>query len=150
MSSSFFISVIYLRQLFHLNFLFYHRNLHFFTKTAISPLVTKFSCFNLAVTFSADNSLNSRVVICLLQSGILFSTIVRAVVVAKLVILGISFLVSFIWALRTAVAARLVILDISFLTSFILALRVILVDNLVISGIISSISLTLPLYIYFF
>ena len=50
--------------------------------------------------------------------GILFSTALRAVVVVKLVILGISPL-----------------------TSFILALRVVLVAKLVISGILSSIFL---------
>ena len=55
--------------------------------------------------------------------GVLFSTAVRTVVVAKLVILGILFL-----------------------TSFILALRVVLVAKLVISGILSSIFLILALY----
>ena len=51
----------------------------------------------------------------LLWSGILFSTAVRAVTaVAKLVILGILFLTSFILALRTAVATKLVILGVSF------------------------------------
>ena len=60
--------------------------------------------------------------------GILFSTAVKAVVaVAKLVILGIFPLTSFILALRAEVVAKLVILDISFLNSFILALRVVLV-----------------------
>ena len=52
----------------------------------------------------------------LLTSGISFSTAVNAVVVAKLVIL-----------------------DLSPLTSFILALRVVLLAKLVISGILSSI-----------
>ena len=61
------------------------------------------------------------------MSRILFSTVVRAVVVvAKLIILGIS-------------AA----------TSFILALRVVLVPKLVISGILSSIFLILALYSVF-
>ena len=46
---------------------------------------------------------------------------------AKLVILGILFLTSFVSALRTAVGAKLVILGISFLTPFILTLRVVLV-----------------------
>ena len=59
----------------------------------------------------------------LLTLGILFSTAVRAVVVAKLVILGISPL-----------------------TSFILVLRVVLVAKLVISGFSSSIFLMLTLY----
>ena len=69
------------------------------------------------------------------------STAVKAVVVAKLVILGISFLASFNLALREAYVTKLVILDILFLSSFILALRLVLVAKLVISGILSSISL---------
>ena len=48
----------------------------------------------------------------LLTLGILFSTAVRPVLVAKLAILGISFLTSFILALRPAVVAKLVILGI--------------------------------------
>ena len=40
----------------------------------------------------------------LLNSGILFSTVVRAVVVDKLTLLGISFLTSFILALRVALS----------------------------------------------
>ena len=66
----------------------------------------------------------------LLTLGILFSTVVRAVVVAKLLILSISPLTSFI--------------------SFILALREALVAKLVISGILSSIFLILALYTSFF
>ena len=62
----------------------------------------------------------------LLTFGILFSTAVRAVVVAKLVILGISPL-----------------------TWFILALTVVLVAILVISGILSSILFILALYTSF-
>ena len=45
----------------------------------------------------------------LLILGILFSTVVRAVLVAKLVILGISLLISFILALRLELVAKLVI-----------------------------------------
>ena len=60
----------------------------------------------------AVNLLNSGVVIYLLWSGILFSTTVRAVVVTKLVILGILFLTSFILGLRAVFAAKLVILGI--------------------------------------
>ena len=62
----------------------------------------------------------------LLTLGILVSTAVKAVVVAKLVILGILFL-----------------------TSFILVLRVVLVTKLVISGILSSLFLILALYTSF-
>ena len=59
----------------------------------------------------------------LLTLDILFSTVVRAVVVAKLVILDILFLTfTFILALRAVVLAKLVILGILPLTSFILAL----------------------------
>ena len=63
----------------------------------------------------------------LLWSGILFSTTVRAVVVVKLLMLGIFFLSSFVLALTAAVVANLVIIDISFSRSFILALREVLV-----------------------
>ena len=45
----------------------------------------------------------------LLILGILFSTVVRAVLVTKLVILGISLLTSFILALRLELVAKLVI-----------------------------------------
>ena len=62
----------------------------------------------------------------LLYSGILFSTAVRAVVVAKFVMLVILLL-----------------------TSFILASRVVLVAKLVISGILSSLYLILVLYTFF-
>ena len=54
--------------------------------------------------------------------SILFATAVRAVVVAKLVILNILSLTSFILALRAVTVAKLVILNILSLTSFILAL----------------------------
>ena len=52
-----------------------------------------------------------------LKLGILFSTVVKAAVVAKLVIPGISPLTSFVLALREALVAKLIILGISFLTS---------------------------------
>ena len=61
----------------------------------------------------------------LLTLCILFSTALRVVVVAFLVILGISLLTSFTLALTAAVVAKLPILGISPLTSFILALRVV-------------------------
>ena len=64
----------------------------FFAISAISSLVAKFICFNLAVIVSVVNLLNSRVVIYLQYPGILFSTAVRALVVAKWVILGVLFL----------------------------------------------------------
>ena len=67
--------------------------------------------------------------------GVLFSTAVKAVVVAKLVIIGISPLTWFFLGLRAAGVAKLVILGIFPLISFILALREALVAKLVISGI---------------
>ena len=69
----------------------------------------------------------------LLTLGILFSIAIRAVVLAKLVILSILPLTSFILALRATVVAKL-------------ALRVVLVAKLVISGILSSIFFILTLY----
>ena len=114
-------------------------------------MLAKFPCANLAPKFSAVNLLNFGVLIYLLWVDISFSTAVRAVVVAKFVILGILFLTSFILVLREAIVAKLVIiiLGISFLISFILALRTVLVAKLVITGILSSISLMLALYEFF-
>ena len=58
----------------------------------------------------------------LLTLGILFSTVVKAAVVAKLVILGISPLTTCILALREALVAKLVISGISSSIFYILAL----------------------------
>ena len=55
-------------------------------------MLAKYACANLALKFSAAKLLNPGLVIYLLRSGILFSIVVRAVVVvvvAKLVISGI-------------------------------------------------------------
>ena len=83
----------------------------------------------------------------LLTLGLLISKALRTVVVvAKLVILGILFLTSFILTLRAAVVAQLVLSGIFFLASFVLALQVVLTAKVVISGILSSIFLTLELY----
>ena len=82
----------------------------------ISNFLFNFINFCALVSFLTD----------VLTLGILFSTALRAVLVAKLVILGISPL-----------------------TSFILALRVVLVAKLVISGILSSIFFILALYTSF-
>ena len=70
-----------------------------------------FSFTNLCVTVSFLTKL--------LTPGILFSTAIKAVVVPKLVMLGILSLTSFILRLRAVVVTKLVILGISFLTSFI-------------------------------
>ena len=79
----------------------------FFTKVSMLLLLDKFGCADLAAQFSAKNLLNSGVVIYLLLPGILFSTAVRAVGVAMLIILGILFLTSFVLALRAAVVAKI-------------------------------------------
>ena len=55
----------------------------------------------------------------LLTLNILFSTALKAAEAAKVVIVDILFLTSFILALREVVVVNLVILDISPLTSFI-------------------------------
>ena len=79
-------------------------------------MLAKFAFANLAAIFSNVNLLNSEVVIYLLWSDILFPTAVRALVVAKLVILGILLLTSFILAFKAEVVTKLVILGILFLT----------------------------------
>ena len=99
-------------------------------KSAISPLVAKFSCFNLAVKFSIVNLLYSGVVIYLPWLGTLFSTVVRAVSVAKLLILVILFLISLIIALRPAVAVKLVILGISYFCCY-LSITCIFINNII-------------------
>ena len=58
----------------------------------------------------------------LLTLGILFSTVVRARVAAKLVMLGISLLTSFILAFRVVLVAEVVIYSISSSIFLILAL----------------------------
>ena len=82
-----------------------------FSLSSKSVFVTKFACSNLATKFSAVGLLNSGVVMYLswLWSGILFSIAVRAVLVAKLVMLGISPLISFILSLRVVLVVKLVI-----------------------------------------
>ena len=82
--------------------------------------------------------------------GFLFSITVRVAVVAKLVILWILFLISFVLGLIKALVAKLVILDISFYTSFIFALGAAVVAKLVKLGVLSSIFLILALYKFFF
>ena len=125
-------------------------------------LFPKFACANLAG--SAVNLLNSGVVIYLSLScsvffflislvfmslsvflsklitlGFLFSAVLRPIVAAKLEILGILSLTSFIVVSRAAVVVKLVILCISLLSLFIFELRIVLVAKIVISGISSSI-----------
>ena len=81
-------------------------------------------------------------------SNFIFNFIISYVIVSfltKLPTLGISFSKA-LWAI---LVARLVILGISSLTLFILALRVVLVAMLVISDILSSIPFILALYTSF-
>ena len=78
--------------------------------------------------------INSNFIFNFTNSCILFPTAVLAAEVAKLVVLGILFLASFILALRAVVVAKL---GISFVTLFILVLRVVLVAKLIILGILS-------------
>ena len=82
----------------------------------ISKFIFNFISFCVIVSFFTKS----------ITSGILFSTAVRAVLVAELVILSVSPLTSFIPALKEALVAKLVI-----------------------SGILSSISLILVLYTFF-
>ena len=67
--------------------------------TMISNFLFNFINFCIIVNFSTK----------LLISGILFSIAVRAVLVAKLVMLGISPLISFILSLRVVLVVKLVI-----------------------------------------
>ena len=117
--------------LHYLNLLVYHQNQSFLY--IISILFAEFVCANFVAKFSVVNLLNSGVVIYLLWSFILFSTGVKAVVIARLVMLGFLFLTSFILAVKAGVLANLVILGIPFLTSLILALRLVLVFSISIS-----------------
>ena len=73
----------------------------------------------------------------LLTLGIIFSIALRALVVAKLVTLGISPLTSIILALREALVAKLIMLGMLGISP--LALRAVLVAKLVMSHILSSI-----------
>ena len=61
----------------------------FFYEISRSFLLAKFPCAYIAAKFSPVNLLNSGEVIHLLSLGILFTRTVRAVVVARLVILDI-------------------------------------------------------------
>ena len=97
-----------------------------FIMIVIRNFLFNFITFCVIVTFLTN----------LLTLGILFLTVVRAVVLARSVILGIFTLTSFLLPLRTSVVAKLVILGIS-------------VAKLVISGILSSIVFILALYTSF-
>ena len=107
-------------------------------------MLAKFSCANLAAKFPAANLIYSSwswSLILFLNSLMCYSQFF----LTKLPKLGISSST----AVREVVVAKLVILGILLLTSFILALRVVLVAVFVISGILSSIFLILALYLIF-
>ena len=115
-----------------------------FAKFVILIYLAKFADFNFKSNISTVNLLNSGVVIywSYLWSVIFFSIslilVLSSAFSAKLLTLGILFLTA-VWAL---VVAKLVMLGISPLTLFILALTVVLVAKLIISGILSSIYLS--------
>ena len=116
--------------------------IRFFSLSSKSVFVTKFACANLAAKFSAVSLLNSGVVIYL---SWIWSVILFSIFLTKLLTLGISFST----AVRATVVAKLLILGISALTWFILAFRVVLVAKLVISGMLPSRFLILALYSVF-
>ena len=123
----------------------------FFTKSAIPFLLAKFACLSLAVKFSDVSLLNFGVVIYLSWSwsAIFFSSSLifelQSLFLTKLLTLGILLSTT----LRETLVAKLVILGISPLTSFILALRVVLVAKFVILGILYSIFYVSITYIFF-
>ena len=82
------------------------------------------------------------------MSNFLFNFINFCVIISFLTKL-LTLAISFSTAVRAVIVAKLVILSISPLTSSILALREALVAKLVIAGILSSIFLILALYISF-
>ena len=105
-------------------------------------MLAKFACFNLAEKISEVSLLNPAVVIYLapLRSVIFFSISLMFVLwsiffLTKLLKQGILFST----ARRAVLVAKLVILGISLLTLFILTLRVVLVAKTVMPGIVSSI-----------
>ena len=128
-------SVIFLSICFVLfELIFLLRFIGFLSK---SDFVTKFACGNLDAKFSTVTLLNSGVVMYLswLWSVIFFLIslifVLWSVFLTKLLTLWFLFST----ALRAVVVTKLVILGISPLTSFVLALRVVLVAKLVMSGI---------------
>ena len=128
-----------------------------FTKLAILLLLAKFARFNLKPNISFVNLLNfgevtylswlwsvsffSISLIFVLQSvffvtrlltlDILFSTAVRYALVAQWVILGISYLISFIWELRVALVAKLVISGILYSIFFHLSIIYIFFNDII-------------------
>ena len=94
-------------------------------------MLAKFVCANITAKFSAANSLNSGVVIYLSWSMIsnFFSVslifVLQTVFLTKLLTLGILLST----AVRAVIVAKLVILRILFLTLFILALSAVIVAN---------------------
>ena len=115
-------------------------------------MLAKYSRFNINWKISAVNLLNSGVAIYLswIWLVIFFSILLICVSYSQVFLTELLTLsISFSTIVRAALVAKLVVLGIWLLTWFILALREALVPTLVISGILSSMFLILPLYTSF-
>ena len=98
--------LFYFKQLVYLNFLVHLSKSSIFTKLAISCLLLNLLILNLKEKFYAVKLSNFRVVIYSLWSSFfLFSTAVRAVVVANLIVLGILYLTSFYFNIKRSCSA---------------------------------------------
>ena len=129
----------------HLNFIGYNQNLSFYKISNILFFLAKFDHNNLPAKFSAVSLLNSQVVIYLSwsRSVNVFSVspmfVLSLVFLTKLLTLGTLFST----AVRVIIVARLLILGTLSVNSSFLELRSAVVAKLTISGILSSILLIL-------
>ena len=129
----------------HLNFIGYNQNLSFYKISNILFFLAKFARNNLPAKFSAVSLLNSKVVIYLSwsRSVNVFSVspmfILSLVFLTKLLTLGTLFST----AVRVIIVARLLIQGTLSVNSSFLELRSAVVAKLTISGILSSILLIL-------
>ena len=129
----------------HLNFIGYNQNLSFYKISNILFFLAKFARNNLPAKFSAVSLLNSKVVIYLSwsRSVNVFSVspmfVLSLVFLTKLLTLGTLFST----AVRVIIVARLLILGTLSVNSSFLELRSAVVAKLTISGILSSILLIL-------
>ena len=129
----------------HLNFIGYNQNLSFYKISNILFFLAKFARNNLPAKFSAVSLLNSKVVIYLSwsRSVNVFSVspmfVLSLVFLTKLLTLGTLFST----AVRVIIVARLLIQGTLSVNSSFLELRSAVVAKLTISGILSSILLIL-------
>ena len=129
----------------HLNFIGYNQNLSFYKISNILFFLAKFARNNLPAKFSAVSLLNSKVVIYLSwsRSVNVFSVspmfVLSLVFLTKLLTLGTLFST----AVKVIIVARLLILGTLSVNSSFLELRSAVVAKLTISGILSSILLIL-------